>query len=313
MTPRKIIIDTAPGQDDAIGLLTALASPTELEVLGITLVASRVPMDAVIHNAQRICDIAKRPDVGMHVGCDRPMRRPVTGLQRPDVDVGLDGYDAHAPLTNLRDEPAVDFLLRTLREAPDRSVTLCCFAPLTNIATLLERAPDVAPRIQEIVIMGGSHYELGDITPVAEANIWLDPEAARIVLQAGITCTLVPLDVAHKVIAGPERLAELREIGTEPARAVAAWADVLVRIYADTFGAPGMPLHAPCGIAFLLRPFLFTGRHVNVEVETDSDLTRGTSVVDWWGMTMRPPNALFLTEVDANGVFSVLTERIARL
>ncbi|WP_435168466.1 nucleoside hydrolase [Falsirhodobacter sp. 1013] len=313
MTPRKIIIDTAPGQDDAIGLLTALASPAELDILGITLVASRVPMDAVVHNTQRICDISGRPDVPVYRGCDRPLRRPVAGLQRPEVDVGLDGFDASAPLTNLRDEHAVDFLLRTLREAPERSITLCCFAPLTNIATLLERAPDLGPRIQEIVMMGGSHYELGDITPMAEANVWLDPDAARIVLQAGIACTVVPLDVAHKVIAGPERLAELREIGTEPARAAAAWADVLVRLYAETFGAPGMPLHAPCVIAFLLRPFLFTGRHVNIEVETESDLTRGASVVDWWGMTMRPPNALFLSDVDPNGVFAVLSERIARL
>jgi len=311
MAARKIIIDAAPGQDDAIGLLMALAGHEDLEVVGICVVGSRVPIDIGLHNARRICEVAGRHDIRIYAGCGRPMRRPPIDLQRPDVDVGLDGYDAPAPKVAIRSEHAVDFLISTFREAEEGSITLCCLGPLTNIATALEKAPDMASRIGAIVMMAGSNFELGDVTPVAETNAWIDPDAMQVVLRSGVTCITMPLDVAHKVIATPVRLSDLRAIGTYPAEAAAAWADVVSRLYVQTFGANGMPLHSACVIAFMLRPYLFTGRQVNIEIETESDLTRGMSVVDWWGITTRPPNALFMSDVDADGLFALLNERIA--
>lgn len=313
MAARQIIIDAAPGQDDAVGLLMALASPEDVEVLGITLTASRVPLDSAAHNTRRICDLAGRSDIRIFRGCDRPMQRDPVDLQRPEVDITLDGFDGLAEGNPVHDRHAVDFILDTLRSASEAGITLCCFAPLTNLATALEREPELAPRIREIVMMAGSHFEMGNISPVAEANMWLDPEAAQIVLGSGVPCVVMPLDVTHKVVASPARLGAIRAIGSVPAKAAAAWADVVERLYSETFGADGMPLHAPCVIAYMLRPYLFTGRNVNIEVETGSDLTRGMSVVDWWGMTTRPHNALFMSNVDAGGFFALLNERVARL
>lgn len=312
MTKRKIIIDASPGQDDAIALLMALASPEDVDILGITLVSGRLPMDNTIHNALRTRHIANRPDVPIFAGCTQPLRRPPEPLQLPDTDTGLDGYDGPVSGT-VEEEHAVDFILRMLADAPPGGITLCTIAPLTNIATALTRAPELADRIDRIVMLAGSHYELGNLTPVAEANVWLDPDAAQAVLRSGIACVVIPLDTTHKVIACPERLEALRRLGTLPGDATAAWADVLVRLYAETFGNLGVPLHGACVIGFLLRPFLFTGRHVNIEVETESDLTRGVTVVDWWGLTPRPPNALFMSDVDPVAMFDLLKERVGRL
>lgn len=313
MAARKIIIDAAPGQDDAIGLMMALSSPDELEVVGITVVASRVPLDIALHNTRRVCEIAGRYDIAIHGGCDAPLSRPRVDLQRPDVDIGLDGYDGPAPAVAVQAGHAVDFIVDTLRQAEERAVTICCLGPLTNLATALRQAPELAARLNEVVIAAGSNFELGNITPVAEANAWVDPEAVAEVLASGVNCVIFPLDVAHRMIATPARLAELRELGRYPAEAAAAWADSMVRLYAERFGADGMPLHSICVIGFILRPYLFTGRRLNIEVETRSDLTRGATVVDWWGMTSRPPNALFMSQVDSEGLFSLLHDRIARI
>lgn len=311
MAARKIIIDAAPGQDDAIGLLMALAGHDDIEVLGICVVGSRVPLDIALHNTRRICEVAGRQDARIYAGCEHPSRRPPIDMQRPDIDVGLDGYDGPAPKVAIQPEHAVDFLISTISAADEGTITLCCFGPLTNIATALARAPDMASRIAAVVMMAGSNFELGNVTPVAETNAWIDPDAMQAVLRSGIPCIAMPLDVAHKIIATPARLAELRAIGTYPAKAAAAWADVISRLYAQTFGANGMPLHSACVMAFMLRPYLFTGRQVNIEIETESDLTRGMTVIDWWGITTRPPNALFMSDVDADGMFSLLNERIA--
>ncbi|WP_128254185.1 nucleoside hydrolase [Falsirhodobacter deserti] len=313
MTTQKIIIDAAPGQDDAIGLLVALGSSDELELLGVTVVECRVPLKAALHNTRRVCELAGRHDIGIFAGCDRPLIREPASLQRPGVDTGLDGFEAPCPDVPVQGLHAADFIIETLRNEEPSSVTLCCFGPLTNIATALQRAPDIAPRIREIVMMAGSRCATGILSPVAEQNAWIDPEALQLVLDSDVSCTLLPLDIAHQLVASPPRLAALRAIGTKPAKAAAAWADVLTRPYHETFGAEGMPLHSPPVIAYLLRPYLFMGRHVNVQIETRSELTRGMSVIDWWGITPRKPNALVMSHVEANGVFSLLNEMIAQL
>ncbi|MFN3823859.1 MAG: nucleoside hydrolase [Pseudorhodobacter sp.] len=312
-TPRKIIIDTDPGQDDAVAILLALASPAELEVLGITAVAGNVPLALTAKNARIVCELAGAVDVPVFAGCDAPIRRKLVTAEHVHGKTGLDGPQLPAPTMQLQAQHAVDFLIETLRREPPQTVTLCPLGPLTNIATALQRAPDIAARIRQIVLMGGAYFEVGNITPAAEFNIYVDPEAADIVFRSGIDLVVLPLDVTHKVLTTGPRVDAFRALGTEVGRMVAEWTDFFERFDKEKYGSNGAPLHDPCVIAWLLRPDLFTGRHINVEIETGSDLTLGMTVADWWRVTDRAPNALFLGDVDADGFFALLTERLARL
>jgi len=309
--PRKIIIDTDPGQDDAVAILLALASP-EIEVLGVTAVAGNVPLALTQRNARVVVELSGRA-VPVMAGCDRPMRRPLVTAEHVHGKTGLNGADLPDPTLPLDPRHAVDFIIETLRREPEGAVTLCPLGPLTNVATAFQRAPDVVPRVQEIILMGGGCFEGGNITPAAEFNIYVDPEAADIVLRCGRPIVVVPLDATHKALTSRARVAAFRAMGTRAGDAVAGWLDFFERFDVQKYGSEGGPLHDPCVIAFLLRPDLFGGRLVNVEVETGSELTRGMTVTDWWGVTDRPRNATFLRDVEAEGFFALLTERIGRL
>jgi purine nucleosidase len=313
MTARKIIIDTDPGQDDAVAILLALASPAELEVLGITAVAGNVPLALTEKNARIVCELAGKPETPVFAGCDRPLKRKLVTAEHVHGKTGLDGPQLPAPQMALQGQHGVDFIIETLRAEPSGTVTLCPLGPLTNIATAFSRAPDIIARVQEIVLMGGAYFEVGNITPAAEFNIYVDPEAAEIVFKSGAPITVMPLDVTHKVLTTKPRIKAFREMGTEAGRMVAEWTDFFERFDKEKYGSEGAPLHDPCVIAWLLQPELFSGRKINVEIETGSDLTLGMTVADWWGVTDRAPNALFIGNVDADGFFALLTERISRL
>ncbi len=312
MTPRKIIIDTDPGQDDAVAILLALASP-ELEVLGVTAVAGNVPLHLTERNARIICELAGRSDVPVFAGAETPMARKLVTAEHVHGKTGLDGPPLNDPTMPLQDRHGVDFIVETLRREPPGSVTLVPIGPLTNVALALQRAPDVTDRIAEIVLMGGAYFEVGNITPAAEFNIYVDPEAAEIVFKSGVALTVMPLDVTHKALTTRARVDAFRSMGTQTGTMVAAWTDFFERFDKEKYGSEGAPLHDPCTIAYLLKPDLFTGRRINVEIETVSELTRGMTVADWWGVTDRPANALFKGSVDADGFFALLTERLARL
>ena len=213
----------------------------------------------------------------------------------------------------LQDMHAVDFIVETIRNEPPGQVTLCTLGPLTNIALALEKAPDLAGRIAEIVMMGGGFFEGGNITPAAEFNVYVDPEAADAVFRSGVPIVMMPLDVTHTVLTHRTRVEKLRAIGTPPALALVAMLEFFERFDVEKYGSDGGPLHDPTVIAYLLRPELFGGRHCNVEVETTSPLTAGMTVVDWWQVTGRNSNARVMREVDADGFFDLLTERVARL
>lgn len=313
MPLRKIIIDTDPGQDDAVAILLALGSPDEIELLGITTVAGNVPLVLTQKNARIVCEVAGRPDVKVFAGADRPLLRPPLSAEHVHGKTGLDGATLPDPTMPLQPAHAVDFLIETLRHEPAGSVTLCPVGPLTNIALALMRAPDIAGRIAEIVLMGGAYFEVGNITPAAEFNIYVDPEAAATVFACGAPLTVMPLDVTHKALVTPDRVQAFRNLGTPVGRTVADWIDFFERFDKQKYGSAGAPLHDPCTIAYLIRPELFTGRHINVEIETRSELTRGMTVADWWRVSGRAPNATFMGEVDADGFFALLTERIGRL
>lgn len=309
---RKIIIDTDPGQDDALAILLALASP-ELDVLGITAVAGNVPLDLTKTNARKICELAGRPDVKVFAGADRPLMRALVTAENVHGKTGLDGPDLPEPAMPLQDQHAVDFIIETLLTQESGSVTLCPLGPLTNIAQALIRAPQIATRIREIVLIGGGFFEGGNITPTAEFNIYVDPQAAHIVLTSGVPIVMLPLDVTHKALTSARRIERFRAMGTRSGAASAELLEFFERFDEEKYGSDGGPLHDPNVIAYLLKPELYKGRHCNVVVETASDLTLGMTVVDWWGVTDRPKNAFYIRDVNDEGFFDLLIERIARL
>lgn len=311
--PRKIIIDTDPGQDDAVAILLALASPREIEVLGITAVAGNVPLALTQKNARIICELAGRPEVKVYAGCAAPLTRKLVTAEHVHGKTGLDGPVLSDPVMALQAGHAVDFIIETLRRETANTVTLCPLGPLTNIATAFLKAPDIVERVAQIVLMGGAYFEVGNITPTAEFNIYVDPEAADIVFKSGIPLVVMPLDVTHKALTTRTRVEAFRALGTEAGRMVAEWTDFFERFDMHKYGSEGAPLHDPCVIAYLIDPGLFTGRHINVEIETGSALTLGMTVADWWGVTGRAANALFIGDVDADGFYALLTERIGRL
>jgi purine nucleosidase len=312
MTARKIIIDTDPGQDDAVAILLALASP-ELDVVGITAVAGNVPLSWTEKNARKVCELAGRPDVRVFGGAVRPLMRSLVTAEHVHGKTGLDGPHLPEPQMKLQAQHAVDFIVETLMVGEPGTITLCPLGPLTNIALALIREPAIAPRIAEIVLMGGGYFEQGNVTPSAEFNIYVDPHAAEIVFAAGVPITMMPLDVTHKALTTRARVEAIRAIGNGVGRATAEMLDFFERYDVEKYGSDGGPLHDPCVIAWLLRPDLFSGRQCNVAVETRSELTLGATVVDWWGITDAPKNAFVAREIDSDGFFALLTERLARL
>lgn len=310
MTPRKIIIDCDPGQDDAINLLLALASG-ELDVLGVTAVAGNVPLDLTERNARLMCDIADRGDVPVFAGCSRPLVRPLITAENVHGSTGIDGIPIAAPRTPLAAQHAVDFIVDALRAAGDEGVTLVPTGPLTNIAMAIVKAPAILPKIREIVLMGGAMREGGNHSPSAEFNMLVDPHAADVVFRCGRPIVAMGLDVTHQVLSTQARTDRIRALGTRPALATAGMLDFFRRHDSSKYGQDGAPLHDPCTIAWLLQPSLFVGRECNVTVETGSELTMGHTAVDFWGVTGRPANALWMHQVDADGFYDLLTERLS--
>ena len=310
---RSIIIDTDPGIDDAVAILLALAAPEELAVLGIVAVAGNLPLAACARNLRQICELAGRPDLAVYAGCARPLLRPLATASGIHRDALRERLQLPEPAMPLKAPHGVDFLIESLRAGESGAVTLCALGPLTDIAMALVKAPDIATRIGELVIMGGAGFEIGNVTPAAEFNIHVDPHAAEIVLACGVPITMIPLDATHQVLSTPARIAALRALGNRCGPAVAALLAAFEETRTARFGARGTALHDPCVVAYLLRPALFSGRIINVAVETASPLTIGMTVIDWWGVTGRPANARFITTVDAEGFYELLSEKLARL
>ncbi|MCF6306047.1 MAG: nucleoside hydrolase [Rhodobacteraceae bacterium] len=309
---RKIIIDTDPGQDDAVAILLALAS-SEIEVLGITAVAGNVPLALTQKNARIICELAGRPDIKVFAGAKRPMLRELVTAEHVHGKTGLNGPEWPEPEMPLQDTHAVPFIIETLREQDAGTVTLCVLGPLTNIALALVQAPDIAPRIQEIILMGGGFFEGGNITPTAEFNIYVDPHAAKVVFGAGIPLVIMPLDVTHQALTTARRIEAFRALGNRSGIATAEMMDFFERFDEEKYGTDGGPLHDPNVIAYLLEPDIYKGRKVNVEIETASELTMGMTVVDWWGVTDRAPNALWIKDLDDDRFFDLLIRRFKSL
>ncbi|MCQ4160039.1 nucleoside hydrolase [Roseomonas sp. GC11] len=311
--PRKIIIDTDPGKDDAVAILLALAAPEAVEVLAVVAVAGNVPLARTAANAAALLELGGRTDIPVYPGCAAPLTRPLVTAEHVHGETGLNGLELPPPARAPEAEHGVDAIIRLLRAEAPGTVTLCLLGPATNLAMALAKAPDIAPRIAEVVWMAGARSEGGNVTPAAEYNVYTDPEAAAVLLASGLKLTLMPLDLTHQLLVTRERLAALRALGTAAARATVA-------MFSEIDGTPqrerereGIPLHDPTVIAHLIDPTLFGGRQINVEVETASPFARGMTVADWYGVTGRPANALWLNAAAPDRFFALLEQRLARL
>lgn len=312
MAARKIIIDCDPGQDDAVALFLAFASPDELDLLGVTTVAGNVPLDLTQRNARIMCDLAEKQDMPVYAGCDRPMERDLVTAEYVHGETGINGIDVFAPDTPLQEQHAVDFIIETLTAADDDSITLVPIGPLTNVGTAIQKQPAILRAVQEIVIMGGAMREGGNRTPSAEFNIIVDPQAADIVFRCGRPITAMGLDVTHQVLATRERVARIAALGGPVADATTGMLSFFDRYDKEKYASEGAPLHDPCTVAYLIAPELFGSKACNISIETDSELTLGHTAVDFWHVTDRPINAHWVHAVDADGFYELLTARIAR-
>lgn len=312
MTPLPIIIDCDPGIDDAVAILTALASP-ELDILGVTIVSGNAPLERSVRNALQICELAKRPDMRVYAGCFRPLlRAPIRG--QFSGAKGLGSVTLPDPLKQIESAHAVRFLVETLTEAgrAGRKITLCTLGPLTNIAVALRHGPEVAAGIARIVMMGGAFREAGNRTMTAEFNILVDPHAAHIVFSSDIPIVVQSLDASHQAIATPERVAAIRAAGGPVATIVADLLTYWDRKDVARYGSLGGPLHDPLVIAWLLKPDLFKTELARVFVQHESEVSMGQTIADWWGKSGETPNAQIVSKVDADGFFALIGERLAR-
>ena len=236
---QKVIFDTDPGQDDAVAILTALASPEEIDLLGIVTVAGNIPLRLTTRNALKLVELARRPDVPVHSGCERPMLKPLVTAEHVHGETGLDGPDLPEPKTAPQARHGVDFLIETIRAHGEGEIRLLALGPLTNVAMAIVKAPDIATRLKDIVLMGGGYFEGGNITPTAEFNIYVDPEAAAIVLSRGAAITMLPLDVTHAMRSTRKRIQAFRDIGNRAGAAVAAMLSFSERFDLEKYGWGG--------------------------------------------------------------------------
>jgi purine nucleosidase len=311
--PVPIIIDTDPSPDDAVAILTALGSPEELEVLAVTTVAGNVPVELTSKNARKALELARRTRTPVYAGAAAPLLRPLVTAEEVHGRTGFDGYDLPEPVTPLAEGFAADAIVDLVMRRAPGEVTLCCLAPLTNIALAMAKEPRLAGHLRGIVMMGGAFSEGGNVTPAAEFNIYVDPEAAARVLGCGTPITMIPLDCTHQALTTEARLEKLRSIGTPLAEAFYHLLKFNKLFDERKYGWEGGPLHDATVIAYLLKPEIFKGRKVHVEVECSSALTLGMTVVDWWGVTGKTPNVRFIREVNADAYFDLVIGRMARL
>ncbi|HEU4750917.1 MAG TPA: nucleoside hydrolase [Acidimicrobiia bacterium] len=305
-----ILFDCDPGHDDAIALLLALASP-ELEVMGVTTVAGNTTLSKTTTNALKVLELVGRSDIPVAAGCDRPLIRELVVAENVHGTSGLDGPMLPPPTGSTIHAHAVEFLAERILGS-DRPVTLVPVGPLTNIAVLLSRHPEVAANVSEIVLMGGA-IGTGNVTPAAEFNIYVDPEAAYRVFHSGIPLTMIGLDATHQALLNRGHAEVLRGRGVV-GKFVAELLDFFIANHPRHYDArSGVPIHDALAVAHLIWPDLLTTEHVAVTVDTESRLCRGRTVVDFWGVTSMEPNAWVGTKVDSEAFARLLVDRLSSL
>ena len=305
----RIIMDCDPGHDDALALMLAVADPA-IDLLAVTTVAGNVELEHTTRNALRVLELLGRPEIPVAPGRDRPRSRPLSTAAVMHGADGLAGPLAVPPEIGAVAMSAVQLIEHTVEASPD-PVILVVTGPQTNAADVVERLPHLHDRIERIVFMGGA-VGLGNWTPAAEFNIWVDPEAASVVLHSGIPITMVGLDVTHEAWLTDEHADALRDGGVL-GQYVAALLDHFVGFHQRTFGWPGAPIHDAVAVAAVIDPSLLETVHVNVEIEVDSRLCLGRTVVDRWGVTDRRANADVAIGIDRDRFVTLLMDRLFTL
>nr|WP_241664363.1 nucleoside hydrolase [Pseudomonas sp. Sample_10] len=308
-----LIIDTDPGADDVVALLLALASPQELNILALTTVAGNVRLDKTSRNARLAREWAGREDVPVYAGASRPLMR--TPIYAEDIHgkEGLSGVSVYEPKAALAQGNAVAYLIDTLMSASPHSITIAMLGPQTNLALALMQQPAIIQGIKEVVIMGGAHFNGGNITPVAEFNLFADPHAAEVVLNSGMKLTYLSLDATHKILTSDERLKQIAALNNQAGQLVGDILNDYIKADMEHYDIPGGPVHDAAVIAWLLKPQLFSGRAVNVVIDSREGPTFGQTIVDWHDRLKAPKNAFWVDSGDAQGFFNLLTERLGRL
>lgn len=311
--PRDLIIDTDPGADDVVALLLAMASPEELKIRAITTVAGNVRLEKTSRNARLAREWAGREEIPVYAGAGRPMVRTPIYAANVHGEEGLTGVQVHEPKKPLANGNAVQYLIDTLGAAEPHSITVAMLGPQTNLALALIQKPEIANGIKEVVVMGGAHFNGGNITPAAEFNLFADPHAAEVVLASGVKLTYLPLDVTHKVLTSDARLKQLAAVNNNASKLVVDILNAYIKFDMDNYGMPGGPVHDASVIAYLLKPELFKGRQVHMVVDSREGPTFGQTIADWYGVLKQPANVMWIEEGDAQGFFDLLSARLARL
>jgi purine nucleosidase/pyrimidine-specific ribonucleoside hydrolase len=304
-----IILDCDPGHDDAIALLLALASP-EVNLLGVTTVSGNQTLEKTTANAIRVLDHVGRTEIPVAAGADRPLVRERHVAADVHGETGLDGPDLPPPSRKPEAAHAIDWIAMTLT-ASRRPITLVPTGPLTNIALFLARYPELASRVERIVLMGGAYGE-GNVTPAAEFNIWADPEAAHRVFTSGIDLTMVGLDVTHQALLRPRDVDRLRASG-RAGRLVADLFEFYVGFHRRRYGWEGAPVHDAVAMAHVIDPGLLTTEHLGVVVDIGPEPSRGRTHVDLSRLSAWERNSSVAVGIDAGVFREMLVTRIASL
>ena len=311
---KKIILDCDPGHDDAVAIMLAAAHDS-IDILGITCVAGNATLENTKKNALKICSLIGRSEIPIFAGSDKPMHYNLVTAEHVHGKSGLDTDGQPIEISNgykIQDLHAVDFIINTCHLNND-PIYICPVGPLTNIALALKKDPTIIPKIKEIVFMGGAAMCLGNITPSAEFNIYVDPHAANIVLNSGIKIVMLGLDVTHKVNVNDKIISDIKNNQNKSSILFADLMNFYSKTHREVFDIDESPLHDPCVIGYLIDESIFSGKFVNVQVEEDSILTRGKTVTDWVNVTDRKPNCHVMVDADSKKFFSILKEELKKL
>jgi purine nucleosidase len=303
---QALIIDCDPGVDDAVALMLAFGSKA-FDLLAVTTVGGNVPLAKTTRNARMLRQIAGREDVPVHAGADRPLRRKPAGAGEFHGEEGLGFMAPFAPEKPVADGHGVDAILNAVNAREPGTVALAVLGPLTNLALALRREPLLARKLGPVAVMGGARSEGGNITASAEFNIWADPEAADEVLRSECRVTMFGLDVTHQVRATDARIAAFAAVGTPRGDTAAAMMAFSQKVEREIVGWDAPPLHDPCPVAWLLKPDLFELKPCKIAVETQSELTRGHTAVEFRVDAATAPHR-WAVSADAQGVFDLIVD-----
>ncbi|MEH7223238.1 nucleoside hydrolase [Bacillus sp. JJ1566] len=306
---RKIILDCDPGHDDAIALLLAAGNPN-IELVGITTVSGNAEVDKVTVNALKVCEIAQLRNIPVAKGSGQPLIRTLENAPSIHGDSGMDGPELPTPSLKEIDQHAVGFIIEKLMES-EGDITLVPVGPLTNIATAMRLEPAILPKIQEIVLMGGGSF--GNWTPAAEFNIFADADAAKVVFESGVPITMMGLDLTHQALATNEVCKRIAEIDNSAAQFVNELLIFFRKTYLEVFGFEHPPVHDACSVAYVIDPTVVETKKLRVDIETNSELTYGMTVIDYNGVTGKEPNVNVGIKLDHKKFWDLVAESLQNL